>query len=64
MGVAEGILRSSDIKVICYFVHYYSPYDSKNEEVDWAQGWVSSLRGGPCMKNEVVVPWLSLCLPP
>lgn len=64
MKVAEGILRASDIKLISYFVDYYGPYDSKNEEVNWAEGWISRLRGGPCMKNEVVVTWLSFCLPP
>lgn len=64
MGVAERILRASDVKVISYFVRCYGPYDAKNEEVTWAQGWVSSLRGGPCRKDEVVVPWLFLCLPP
>lgn len=40
MGVAERILRASDMKVISYFVHYYGPYDSKNEEVNLAERWM------------------------
>lgn len=57
MGVTVEILRAMDIKVINYFVHYYGPY----EEVNWVESWITSLKGGPCMKNKVVIPWFSLC---
>lgn len=69
MGVAEGILRASNIKVVSYFVHYsylsiICPYGYRNEPVDLDEGWVKSCSNEPGMKNIVVILRPSLCLPP
>lgn len=64
MGVAEGILRASNIKIVSYFVHYNGPYGYRNEPVDVTEGCVNSSGKEPGMKNKVVIPRPSLCLPP
>lgn len=63
MGVAERILRASNVKVVSYFVHYHGPYGYSNEPVDLDEGWVNSCSNEPGMKNIVVIPRPSLCLP-